>query len=344
MSGRAARRVWIDLTNSPHVALFEPVVERLRRSGWEVLLTARDHAQTVPLARRVWPDMVVSGSESPAGLAAKAGAIVRRAEWLRRFARRERPVAALSHGSYAQIIAARRAGVPAVTMMDYEYQPANHLSFRLARRVIVPDRFPAAHLRRCGARRGKIVRYPGFKEELYLAGFKPDPGVLPELGLGADNVIAVFRGPPEGALYHRTVNGRFDQLIDEATRRPDVQVVLLPRTREQERRYRALKGAIVPAGPVDGRSLLACADLLVGGGGTMSRESALMGTPTYTVFNGRLAALDAHLIASGRLRDLRDLESAPLFEKKTPADGTNVEGHAEAILQRIEQSLADVCA
>ena len=51
---------------------------------------------------------------------------------------------ALSHGSYAQIVAARLARVPAVTMMDYEHQPANHLSFRLARRVIVPATFPEA--------------------------------------------------------------------------------------------------------------------------------------------------------------------------------------------------------
>jgi ABC-type spermidine/putrescine transport system permease subunit I len=91
--------------------------------------------------------------------------------------------------------------VPLVTMMDYEFQPANHLSFRLARRVIVPEAFPADALRRFGARNGKVVRYPGFKEELYLAGFRPDASVLDELGLDRGGVTAVLRPPPDGALY-----------------------------------------------------------------------------------------------------------------------------------------------
>src|SRR6266542_302295 len=86
----------------------------------------------------------------------------------------ERAEVAFSHGSYAQISAARLLGVPAVTMMDYEHQPANHLSFRLARRVIVPDAFPADALDRFGAALRKVVRYDGFKEELYLAGCAPD--------------------------------------------------------------------------------------------------------------------------------------------------------------------------
>jgi uncharacterized protein len=339
------RRVWIDLATPPHVALFQPVVERLREEGWEVLLTARDHAQTVGLARRLWDDVLVVGGESPGGRVAKGRGIAARAVQLRRLARRLRPAAALSHGSYAQIVAARAARVPAVTMMDYEYQPANHLSFRLAHRVIVPDRFPAESLRRCGARLRRVVRYPGFKEELYLAGFEPDTSVLDELSLDPDGVIAVFRAPPDGALYHRDANGRFEELLEQATSRPDVQTVILPRTRDQERRYRAVEGATVPERPVDGRSLVACADLVVGAGGTMNRESALLGTPTYTVFNGRLAALDARLIELGRLRDLRDGETVPRFEKKSgPPDRGSVRDHADAIHRAIERSLADVAA
>ena len=60
-------RVWIDLANSPHVPLLAPVVQALRERGDEVLLTARDHAQTAELARRHWPDVRVSGGGSPKG-------------------------------------------------------------------------------------------------------------------------------------------------------------------------------------------------------------------------------------------------------------------------------------
>ena len=337
-------RIWIDLANSPHVPLFQCIVERLRREGWDVLLTARDHAQTVPLARRVWPDVLVVGGESPAGRRAKALTLARRAESLRRLARSRRPDVALSHGSYAQLLAARAARVPAVTMMDYEHQPANHLSFRLARRVIVPTAFPERALRMFGARGRKVVRYAGFKEELYLAGFRPDTAVLGELGLDAAGVIAVLRAPPDGALYHRDLNSRFEDLIETARRRHDVQTVLLPRTRAQVERYGRLDGVVVPARPVDGRSLLACADLTVGGGGTMSRESALLGTPTYTVFSGRLAAVDAELIRRGLLYDLRQPGVAPSFVKKDGAGNSVPRERRDPILECITGALAEVTA
>jgi predicted glycosyltransferase len=310
-------RIWIDLANSPHVALFGPVAERLRQGGEEVVLSVRDHAQTLPLAREVWPDVAVVGGPSPPGRVRKAASIVHRAAALRSFAARSKPDVALSHGSYAQIVAARAARIPAVTMMDYEHQPANHVSFRLATRVILPGVFPDDAIRRFGAAERKVVRYHGFKEQLYLAEFRPDTSVLEQLGLDPARIIIVMRPPAEGALYHPMVNDRFEQILELALQRKEVEVVLLPRTRAQAERYDMSAERIhIPDDPVDGRSLLAFADLTIGAGGTMNRESAILGTPTYTVFAGELAAVDAQLIREGRLTDLRDSGLLPRFEKK----------------------------
>ena len=316
MTATRAPKVWIDLSNSPHVPFFGPIVERLEEEGWDVCLTARRHAQTVELAESIWPHVRVVGGESPGGRAAKARTIARRAWSLYRVARAERPDVALSHGSYAQLVAARAASIPAVTMMDYEYQPANHLSFRLAGVVVVPASFPDHALRRCGASRRRVRRYDGFKEEIYLAGFRPNPAVVEELGLDPGRVIVIMRPPPHGALYHRGGNEWFDELVESARGRPDVQVVVLPRSRDQAERFAALERVTVPSHAVDGRSLLALADVVIGAGGTMSRESALLGTPTYTVFAGRLGAADAALIERGLLRYLRGDRQPPAFVKK----------------------------
>jgi predicted glycosyltransferase len=337
-------RVWIDFANSPHVALFEPVVERLRAEQVALLLTARDHAQTLGLARRAFGDVSVVGGESPPGKIKKGLSIADRARTLYAFARASRPDVALSHGSYAQVLAARAAGVPAVTMMDYEFQPANHVSFRLARRLIVPMIFPADALRRFGASERKIVRYDGFKEELYLGRFQPDDGVLSELALDPSRSIAVMRLAPEGALYHGFGNERFERLLDDASARADVQVVVLPRVRAQAARYAGRSGVIVPEQPVDGRSLLAHADLMIGAGGTMNREAALLGTPTYTVFAGRLAAVDAELMRRGLLRDLRQEGIDVTFTKKPPRDPALSAERADRILERILETVAAVTA
>lgn len=295
-------RVWVDLSNSPHVPLFAALRPELERAGYEVVLTARDHAQTVALAAHEWDDVEVIGGGSPGGRLGKARALVRRARELAAFARRRRPAVALSHGSYAQLVAARLAGVPAVTMMDYEHQPANHLSFRLARRVVVPEVFPERELRRAGGG-AKAIRYAGFKEEAYLCSFEPDETGLSELRPSDGGLLVLMRPAPEGALYHRRSNPRFDEVLADA-QRAGARVVVLPRSAAQAERYRAL-GAVVPARPVDARSLAAIADIVIGAGGTMNRESAILGTPTYTVFDGRLAAVDGELMRLGRLRDLR---------------------------------------
>ena len=323
-------RVWIDLANSPHVPLFVPVVQALEERGDELVITARDHAQTVPLAAELWPTLTVIGGESPAGRVRKASSILSRATALRRFARTSRPDVALSHGSYAQIVAARVARVPAVTMMDYEHQPANHLSFRFARRVIVPATFPEANLRRFGASRRKVIRYEGFKEELYLAGVAPDPSLLLSLGLDPDRVTAAMRPPPEGALYHAHGNPRFDAILEHVLSEGG-QVALLPRTSEQAARYRR-PGVAIPERPVDGRALLATVDLTIGAGGTMTRESALLGTPTYTVFLGELAAQDAELIRLGRIVDLRAEGALPSVQRRPKTTEPERAGRAEEIM------------
>lgn len=333
-------RVWIDLSNSPHVVFFDTVARELERRGHEVVLTARDHAQTVELARRVWPGIEIVGGASPPGKLGKAKGIAARAEALRQVARRLRPDAALSHGSYAQVVGARLARVWTVTMMDYEHQPANHLSFRAANRVVVPETFPRDAAEKQGARSAKLVRYPGFKEELYLAGYEPDDAALADLGIDPAKVLVVFRPPPDGALYPRHVNERSDALVEQARARDDVHALLLPRSAEQRARFGAMPGVHVPERAPDGRALLARADLVIGGGGTMNREAALLGTPAYTAFTGVLAAVDAELIRRGLLFDLRDPASEPVFARRERAAGSPIpEARRDAIVERIVEAL-----
>jgi predicted glycosyltransferase len=299
-------RIWIDLSNSPHPILFEPIVAELRASGHEVLLTARDHAQTVALARERWPEVSVIGGRAPRGRGAKARAVVGRARALTSFGRRERIDVAVSHNSYAQAVAARALRIPCVTAMDYEYQPANHIAFRFAQRVVVPEAFPERMLRIEGARGRKVWRYSGFKEEVYLQRFEPDPAVLDELGIGRDEPFFVARPSPAGAAYHQFENPAFDAALAQVLGREQARVVLLPRRPEDVREYPGVprERQIVPERAVDTRSLLHYATALLGAGGTMNREAALLGTPVFGMYAGRLAALDQQLIREGRLRPL----------------------------------------
>ena len=305
-----APKVWLDLANSPHPLLFAPIVRRLEAEGATVAITARDHAQTLELACERWHEVTTIGLASPPGRIAKAGAIAGRLRDLRGWARANRPDVALSYNSYAQILAARSLGIPAVTGMDYEHQPANHVAFRGAARILLPDAVPAG-VRRQGATPGKVIRHPGLKEELYLADFEPAAGVLAACGVPAGaGLLAVARTAPAGAAYHRGENPLFPAALRALASRGDATIVVLARLPEQRTAVEALRlpGVHLPASAVDTRSLLLEADLFLGAGGTMTREAALLGVPTYSMFAGRPPAVDLALEARGLLTRLGSVE------------------------------------
>ena len=316
-------RIWIDLANSPHVPFFRALVPEFVRRGHEVTLTARAFAQTVELARAAGLKPVVVGGHGGRGLAGKAGNLAGRAAVLAGWARGRGFELAVSHNSYTQIVAARLVGVRAVTLMDYEHQPANHLAFRLAARVLVPRAFPAAALRRFGARAGKVRRYAGTKEDVYLADFTPDPQFAAELtalGVDSKDVLVVVRPPARDALYHRFDNELFDELLERLRARPQVTVLMLARNDEQRALYAARAGRrfIMPRQALDGANLIAAADLIISAGGTMNREAAALGVPAATIYAGRWAAVDEELVSEGRLQRIAtraDLDALPLDKK-----------------------------
>jgi uncharacterized protein len=305
--------IWLDCSNSPHPLLFAPVARCLEEAGHEVVVTARDNAQTAELTRERWPTVEVIGGASPRARSSKVACIYGRIVELRRWAARAGPDVALSHNSYAQIAAARSLRIPAVTAMDFEHQPANHLAFRLATTVLVPEMLPLRAIRRQGAVRAKVVRYPGLKEELYVGDFEPDPNVLPKLGIDPrPRTVAVLRTPPTRALYHSSSNPLFTEALRELCAQPGVVCVVLTRHPEQIAAIDDLdlgpSKCIVPRAAIDSRSLMYAADVMIGAGGTMTREAALMGIPTWTLFAGKTPAVDRWLERRGVLRRLTRAE------------------------------------
>ena len=315
-------RVWIDLANSPHPPLFAPIADALEREGAEVVVTARDSAQTVALARPRWPELSVVGGTTPPEPLNKARAIATRTADLRSWASGRSIDVALSHNSYAQIAAARSLGIPAVTAMDYEHQPSNHIAFRLADRVLLPEALPPSAVARQGASRRKVRVYPGLKEDIVLGGFEPDSGMLASIGIerDADTAVVVTRPPPSRAIYHRHGNDLYTDALRVLGGQPHVRTVLLPRFPEQRDQMNALglDNLTVLDRAVDARALMHAADLVIGAGGTMTREAAVLGVPTVSAFAGRPAAVDAWLEAKGMLRRL---ESPQDVAKVRPVTG-----------------------
>ena len=314
-------RIWVDLTNTAHVVVLRPLVELLEGDGHEVTLTARPLSHTVGLLEEWGHPYTLLGQHGGAGRAGKARAAAGRLPRLVRFARGRRFDFALAHGSTDLPAVCRLLRVPNTTMFDYEWAALqHHWNCRLASRVLVPDVIPAERLRPYGARPPKLVRYPGLKEEYYLAGFEPDETVLEDLGVDGGRILCVVRTAPSYALYlGGSENPLLPRILERLAAEENTETVVLPRTAAQADAIRALglDRLIVPGHAVDGRSLVALADALVSAGGTMNREAAVLGTPVWSIFEGRLGAIDELLAAEGRLRFLRNPAEIEL-EKKPP--------------------------
>jgi predicted glycosyltransferase len=302
-------RLWFDMTAPAHPLVLRPVIERLRAAGHEVVVTAREYAQTVELLQRLGIDHVVLGRHGGASRVRKLTALLARTTRMHRVGARGGFDLAVAHGSNDLALAAAALRIPVVNTFDYEFAVQQHrIGCRLAHRVMVPEAIPPERLRPYGVTADKLVRYPGLKEEYYLADFTPDPDVLAQVGVDRERMLVVVRPPPDVSLYHRRSNPLFPGVLDALGRREDVHAVVVPRTQAQREQVlgRMLPSVIVPPRAIDAQSLIALADLVVSAGGTMNREAAALGTPVYTTYGGRLGGVDEWLIREGRLRPLTD--------------------------------------
>jgi uncharacterized protein len=341
-------RIWIDLTNSPHVLVMRPVIDRLRADGHDVRVTARDFAQTIQLCERLRIDHVAIGHHRGERLGAKAVGLASRSAALVRWARADMRAAAarfdvaLGHGSNDVSVAAALLRIPSATMFDYEWATVQHnVNCRLARAVVVPEAIPEQRLERYGAR-GKVRPYAGLKEEYYLSDFEPDEAVLAELELDSARPIVVVRTPPEVSLYHRFENDLFAQVLERlrgAAQSDGVQPVLLPRVAAQREELRRVPGFVVPDHAIDAQSLIAHADLVISAGGTMNREAVALGTPVFTTFQGRLGAVDERLISERRLRMLSSAEELDLSSRERARGGERVRRDPRVLVELLLSAL-----
>ena len=312
-------RIWIDMTAPAHVLVFRPIIERLQARGHEVQVTSRDYAQTLQLLELHGIEHRTFGRHGGASRAGKLAALMSRTRTLRRLGSRVRFELAAAHGSNDLALAAASLRIPELNTFDYEFAvQQHHVGCRLAKRVMTPDRIPPQRLARYGAGPGKVVQYPGLKEEYYLADFEPDRAIMDRLGVDRERVSVVIRPPPDVSLYHRKSNKLFPQVLSYVGAHEGVHAVVLPRTDEQREYVRSLRlpSLIVAERAIDAQSLIAEADLVVSAGGTMNREAVALGTPVYTTYGGRLGGVDEALINEGRLRPLTSPRALDLVKRR----------------------------
>jgi uncharacterized protein len=301
-----SKRIWIDLDNTPHVPFFVPIIRELQREGHSVIVTARDAFQVCSLADYHSLDYCKVGRHYGANRAMKVAGTVWRAAQLLLFVRRRRPDISISHGSRPLVLASSALRIPTMLLFDYEH--AMRLPFVKPAIGVAPDSIDDPELAK-GFRYG-LRTYGGLKEDVYAGALRPDPSILAELGVRKDEILVTIRPPANEAHYH---NPEAERLLVETVNflggEAGVRMVILPRTAGAQGefvhrtwpRWCEERKIIIPKGPLDGLNLVWFSDLVVSGGGTMNREAAALGVPVYSIFRGKLGAVDRRLAREGRL-------------------------------------------
>lgn len=340
-------RIWIDIDNSPHVPFFLPIIDELRKRNHELLLTARDMYQVCQLLEFYHLPCRVIGGHYGKNKALKVLSNCVRALQLIPLAARYRPDLGVSHGSRAQVLVGKALGIRTLMMHDYEH--STKTGFIEPDWTLMPDVISSRAMSRF---RGRTRTYPGLKEDVYVPRFEPDPSVLSELKISPENLVVTLRPPATEAHYHNPESEiLFDATVNRIAKDDNARGVALPRNAGQERQLREKWASliergqmIIPAAPMDGLNLIWFSDLVISGGGTMNREAAALGVPVYSVFRGKIGAVDQHLVETGRMTLLTNTEEVDnklrLIRWKRPKNSDNSKRPAlQSIMQTIEQIL-----
>ena len=291
--------IWIDIDNLPHVLIFRYIIQELS-ADFTMLLTVRDHAFACELLDEMGVSYQRVGRHYGKGLVRKVlGTLWRAWQLIRTVKKMAQPVLAMSHGSRSLVIAARVLRIPVLTLFDYEHVAGKVFEI-CSNKILVPSRVKQLP-RQSGL--AQYVGYPGFKEELYLCRFQPDPTFPQRMGWDTEKVIVVIRPPAVLAHYHDAASEAiFQEVFLHIEQDERVRAVLTPRTRADLEILGNLYDRLqILHKPVNGLDLIYWADLVIGGGGTMNREAALLGVPVYSIFKGKRGVLDQSLADAKKL-------------------------------------------
>jgi len=293
-----SKRIWIDITNSPHVLFFEPLIKTLKKEGVEFLITARPYQQTVELLKQKKIDHKIIGKHYGKNKFRKASGLFFRSFllWKEMIKQKSRISFSISHGSPYCSIASNFARIYNLWTLDGDKAKDVIVpSVKFANKVIIPEIVPKENYVKLGTREEKITQYPGLKEEVYLWNFKPNKKYLEEIGVETDKPVILIRPEASEAVYIKETEFLIPLI---KTLREDNSIILIPRTLDQKVAYKRIFGnsIFIPTEALDGPNVIANSSLVISAGGTINREAVVLGKSVISTFREELLTVDKWLI------------------------------------------------
>lgn len=320
-------KIWIDISNAPHVNFFKDFIKEWKRNS-EVIVTTRPLSNTIDLLEQNNIDFSIVDTHYGKNPFAKLYGYIKRSNELYKFLKTKLIDISISQSSFYSPYVAWRLGIPSIYTNDNEHAKGNYIAFFFASRILLPEVLEkwieGSFFRK------RVLFYPGIKEGIYVKG-----GEKKTFKKNQNSIY--FRPEPWHAQYHNFSIEKFDKALIRLAKKN--KVFVLPRDQKQSDHYSELSCHhtnietlinVETIGDISKRC-----DIFLGAGGSMTREFALMGIPTISLYQGKLLETDKYLIKYGLLIHEKDPSKIDQnFIDKLIDKGLNRYDSYEMILQK----------
>lgn len=256
-----------------------PIIRHLEQKH-ELIISARNFSETLPMLVKTGINPIILGDYKGKSRINKViGLISRMADLLFKIPKFDLSLSL--GGNYTATISKIRLK-PSIVFSD------NDISFKspaynLGSYFIFPSYFKTDHLKiKYGINESQIFKFNGFKEDIYIAAYKPDPTFLEQLPF---KEFITIRPENLKASYVPRDSATIVPELFEIFRNENI--LFLPRYEEEKEYSKGFKNIFIPEGPLNGLDVCFYTKAMLTGAGTFAREAALLGTPAVSFFPGR---------------------------------------------------------
>jgi uncharacterized protein len=291
-------KIWFDISNSPHVNMFYQLIRELESDGHEVIITSRPLANTIALLDQKGLRHTTIGEHYGKNFLKKVFGYPIRVNQLRKFLKKKKIDLAISQSSFHSPVVAKLLGIPSIYTNDNEHAMGNKPAFICASKILIPENLAVDKIAKTGVSASKVIQYPGVKEGIYLWSKGEEIQAKRKQNTSGDIKIYI-RPEPQTAQYYKGKENFLDDTI--LALQDKYKIIVLPRDANQSAHYKQEKfnKTYVPDKPLGFDAIAADCTIFVGAGGSMTREMAILGIPTISVYQDDLLDVDSFLLSKG---------------------------------------------
>ena len=290
-------KIWIDIKNSHEPMFFNPLIKNF--SNHDFKITARNYAEIVSLLELFKMDFTLVGKHYGEHIINKiiGRGMLRNFELLKNVSFFD---IALSHMSLESVLISKLKSKKSIAFYDNEIKQLYVTSaLPFLDYFIVPDAINIQALLDLGASKESIIQYGGYKEDLYVASYTPDPDFSKKIPF--ESFVAIR---PE-ALKAAYVSNKSKTIVPQILKLlqdEGINIILLPRYPSDVNLGKGFDNVYIPPSALNGLDICYHSDAVLTGSGTLAREAACLGTPSVSFYpDPSLLAVDRKMIKDNKI-------------------------------------------